>query len=206
MGEREPEFWDVSGVPGVVIREDRSMLGSSGVVASDDNAYRYILWRSWGAPWSRPRDHCAWVMLNPSVADAVEGDPTIAKCVGFSHRHGHEGIVVVNLFALRSTDPKVLVSSRDPVGPHNPRFVHQVLGHPAVSRVVLAWGNDGELDARDEAFCVVHAGRELWCLQPPGKPALTKTGSPRHPGRISYASELRRVTWDGALSVMEGTS
>ena len=191
------ELWDIGQVPGVVCRKQQDLLGHTGVVASEDNAYRYILWRAWG----REENYCAWVMLNPSIADAVKDDPTIKKCVGFSQKQGHSGIVVVNLFAFRSTDPRGLSESSDPVGSHNPHFVEQVLGHPAVKRIIVAWGNDGARDARDEAFCVIHAHRELWCLRPPGKDALTQEGAPRHPGRIGYASELVRVAWDGALTV-----
>lgn len=198
------EFWNVGQVPGVVCREQRTLIGHSGVVISAENAYRYILWRSWG--FGAHENYCAWVMLNPSTADEIEDDPTIHKCVGFSQRHGHAGIVVVNLFALRATYPSELSASSDPVGQHNSHFVNQVLGHPRVRRVVVAWGNDGALQARDEAFCVVNAHRELWCLQPPGKEPLTKVGAPRHPGRIAYASKLRRLKWDGALTVLEGNA
>lgn len=198
----KPELWNIdddAATLGVRLAQSRSLIGHSGIVASPDNAYRYILWRVWTE--SRAMNLCAWVMLNPSTADAIEDDPTIKKCVGFSRRWGHDGIVVVNLFAMRSTDPSALNSSPDPVGPHNPHFVEHVLDHPTVKRVVIAWGNEGSLDARDESFCVVHGHRELWCLRPPGKATLTNLWAPRHPVRIGYASELVRVRWEGSLVV-----
>lgn len=172
-----------------------NLLRESGVIASDDDAYRYVLWRV----WDETLPLAAFVMLNPSVADEEKSDPTLAKCVHFANRWGLGGVILVNLFALRSTDPAGLMAASDPVGEHNPRFVNAVLEHRAVGLTVLAWGNGGVLDARDESFMVLHGHRDLWCLEPPGKEALTRLGAPRHPGRIGYACKLRRLRWEGAI-------
>ena len=43
--------------------------------------YRYTLSRTWGD--ARP---LAFVMLNPSTADANVDDPTIRRCIGFAER------------------------------------------------------------------------------------------------------------------------
>jgi hypothetical protein len=73
-----------------------------GALLSEDGRYRYRLWRLWDdlAPVM------VWVMLNPSTADADLDDPTIRKCIGFAKANRHGGIIVVNLFAWRATDPK----------------------------------------------------------------------------------------------------
>jgi len=71
--------------------------------------YRYWLLRRWS---NRPL--ATFVMLNPSTADANSDDATIRKCMGFADAWGLGGIWVVNLFALRSTNPYGLVS--DEVG------------------------------------------------------------------------------------------
>jgi hypothetical protein len=39
-------------------------------------------------------------MLNPSTADAEVEDPTIRRCIGYSHAWGFAGIVVINLFVF----------------------------------------------------------------------------------------------------------
>lgn len=84
-----------------------------GAFISECNLYRYWLTREWGEGGNL----MAFVMLNPSTADANIDDPTIRRCVGFAKREGRNGIVVVNLFAGRATDPDEMFKMRDPVGP-----------------------------------------------------------------------------------------
>ena len=80
---------------------------------SEDGLYRYALSRTWEGPiWS-----LAFIMLNPSTADATEDDPTIRKCIGFAQRNGCNAIEVVNLFAFRATDPNDLRRAGYPVSP-----------------------------------------------------------------------------------------
>lgn len=186
---------------GVVRRAAGTLLDEGGIYVSDDERYRYVLWRRWDAVSNGGL--CAWVMLNPSKADEKEPDATITKCIRFSRQWGHAGLVVVNLFGLRATNPKALARSQDPTGPHNATFQRQVLDYPHVKRIVIAWGTFGLVNAADENFMVMNAERELWCLRPPDKDALTAEGAPRHPVRLAYASELVRVRWDGTITTEE---
>ncbi|MDB5297796.1 MAG: hypothetical protein JWO31_3779 [Phycisphaerales bacterium] len=71
-------------------------------VLSPCERYRYVLHR-W---WDESKPAVCWLMLNPSTADAATDDPTIRKCCGFARAWGAGGIAVVNLFALRATDPR----------------------------------------------------------------------------------------------------
>src|ERR1019366_767130 len=96
-------------------------------------SYRYDLTRSWS---DRPR--VAWVMLNPSTANGTVDDPTIRRCLAFSKAWGFGGLTVVNLFALRSTDPKALLAHVDPCGPSNLQFIKGAIGGSALA--VAAWG------------------------------------------------------------------
>ena len=99
--------------------------------------YRFRLTRCWnpGAPV------VAFVMLNPSTADARRLDPTVRRCVGFARTWGFGGLEVVNLFALRATHPPDLFADPEPVGRGNDRAV--VDAAVRADLVVVAWGDRG---------------------------------------------------------------
>lgn len=143
---------------------------------SECGAYRYWLKREW------PRDGVeagllAFVMLNPSTADAELDDPTIRRCVSFAKREGREGVVVVNLYAGRATEPDDLFKMKDPEGPGNLNQWMSWLRHERVT-VVCAWGADSRarIQARKFKRFAAEHNIELWRLGD-----LTKDGSPRHP-------------------------
>lgn len=142
-------------------------------VISHCGKYRYWLERRWA-----PGDALVFVMLNPSTADANQDDPTIRKCIGFARAFGFGAIVVVNLFAYRSTDPAGLREVADPIGPHNDYYV----GH-AVKRggmAVAAWGRHGTLGGRDKAFLATLPG-PLHALR------VNNDGTPAHPLMLPYS-------------------
>src|ERR1051326_5628436 len=86
--------------------------------------FRYRLWRHW-TPGMPP---LVFVMLNPSTADAEKNDPTVERCERRAKAGGFGGGEVVNLFALRSTDPKALYSAADPIGPENDKVIATAAG------------------------------------------------------------------------------
>ena len=114
-------------------------------------------------------------MLNPSTADAERDDATIRRCIALSRGHGFDALVVVNLFALRATDPKRLRAAADPVGAQNDRVITRALAR--ATTVIAAWGTHGTLAARDAVVAArLHAtGRDVRCL------GRTQDGHPRHP-------------------------
>ena len=57
--------------------------------------------------------------LNPSTADETTNDPTVRRCIGFSRRWGFAGLEMLNLFAFRATDPRVMLRAFNPVGARN---------------------------------------------------------------------------------------
>ncbi len=146
------------------------LFGSSGAVLSPDERYRYLLTRERAAG-----PGLVFIMLNPSTADDRIDDPTIRRCIRFAAREDAGRLVVVNLFALRATDPRELARDPDPVGPRNDEFL---LIHctPGV-RVVAAWGAHPFAAARATTVTrmVTNAGASLECL------GVTKDGHPRHP-------------------------
>mgnify|MGYP000880158315 CR=1 FL=1 len=81
---------------------------------SPDREFRYTLTRRWD-----DRLLVNFLMLNPSTADENIEDPTIRRCMGFARDWGYGGLMVTNIFAYRSTDPKALYKVPDPTGPAN---------------------------------------------------------------------------------------
>ena len=101
--------------------------------------YRYALERR----WDHMRPYLVMVMLNPSTADAVRDDPTIRRCVGFAKKARAGGLLVLNLFAYRATDPRELREAADPVGPENDEIIKRHLDGMSLyegTKVVAAWG------------------------------------------------------------------
>lgn len=138
--------------------------------------YRYTLERQWNlSPHDPNARRVLWVMLNPSTADEERNDPTITRCIVFSQRWGFDGLVVVNLFALRSTDPRELY--RAPVGSvvGEDNDQHIVSQRLRCQRIVAAWGAHGALLGRATKVLDLLAPDPVLCL------GRTTLGHPRHP-------------------------
>jgi hypothetical protein len=143
------------------------------------NSYRYSLWRTWSA--YHPR--IVFVLLNPSTADEERNDPTIRRCIGFAQTWKFGSVEVVNLFAYRATDARMLLKIDDPVGEENNRFL--IMAVERCSTVVVGWGTSGTLLGRDRQVLSLLAGRkEVYCL------GITKDGQPRHPLYVKGNSVL----------------
>jgi hypothetical protein len=141
-----------------------------GAILSPCGLYRYRLSRDWGRG-----EKLAFIMLNPSTADATQDDPTIRRCVRFAHDAGYSGIVVGNLFAYRATNPTELKCVGDPVGPDNDLALNEIVG--SASTIVCAWGSAGSLYFRGDAVLrmICDAGQVPHCLR------MSANGQPAHP-------------------------
>lgn len=153
----------------------------SGAVVSPCGRYRYRLWRSWDAS-KRP---AVFVMLNPSTADAHADDPTIRRCLGFARGWGAGGLVVVNLYAWRATDPRRLVEARragaDIQGAE--RDAHLRVAFAQADVVVAAWGAHAlAQDAARDVLAQVPEGVQIECL------GVTREGFPKHPLYLAAAT------------------
>ena len=136
--------------------------------------YRYFLWREWDV--NQPR--LGFVMLNPSQADATTDDATIRRCINFARSWGYGAIAVVNLFAYRATNPKMLRQAPDPIGPENDYYL--LKAQQQVQEMIVAWGNWGTFHHRDQMIMrlLTRQGR-VCCL------GTTQSGQPRHPLYLS---------------------
>lgn len=149
-------------VPGLSLMEKGARL-------SDCGTYRYSLTRRWGTDGTT----VLWVMLNPSTADADVDDPTIRRCIGFSKAWGFDGLEVINLFALRATNPKELAHHPSPEGPDNHREHADWKGY--CGRTVVAWGAHPMAEVGARSVEKMYVSRGAVCL------GRTKSGHPRHP-------------------------
>jgi hypothetical protein len=151
------------------------MTGTADI--SSCGQYRYTLTREIPAPMWGVGDNArpvVFVMLNPSTADATEDDPTIRRCLGFAQAWGRTGLIVANLYALRSTDPKALWAHPDPVGPLNDAVLAALAHeHPLI---VCAWGANAKPERVRQFQRIMNGSRaKLRCL------GTTQAGAPRHP-------------------------
>ena len=111
-------------------------LSPDGADISPCKKFRYKLWRI----WDKNKPIILFIMLNPSTADAVNNDKTMTRVKNFAESWGYGGVYVGNLYAFRSTDPKGLKETDDPIGPENIANVQSLVG--LTDKVVYAWGND----------------------------------------------------------------
>jgi len=157
-------------------------------VFSKDRKYRYQLSRV----WDRTKTMVAFIGLNPSTADEIDDDPTIRRCINFAKLWGYGGIYMLNLFALRSTDPNILYKSSNPLaspkdytrgyGNANDYWIRKTIQMSSLT--VACWGNHGVyLNRGDSVFSLL---KEAWCF------AYTKDNQPKHPLYIRSDASLIR--------------
>lgn len=175
-------------------KEEAAQPLERGAILSDCGTYRYRLWRI----WDRDKPQGAFVLLNPSSADALHDDNTTRACTRIFKDMGFGGYAIVNLFAFRSTDPVGLSRAEDPVGPDNERHLLDMarIGGTVVAgwgaRAWLRGGNRGtwkRFRNRDKQVYELMRdnGVALQCL------AVTRSGQPQHP--LFVPTGLPLVSW-----------
>ena len=139
---------------------------------SECGTYRYWLKRD--AECSPDRGTALFCMLNPSTADATQDDPTIRRLRGYAKAWRANGLIVVNLYALRSTDPRALKTHADPVGPLNDYWMRTLVRE--CGDVLCAWGKNADRSrVRDALKLFSQEGARLFALD------FSKDGTPKHP-------------------------
>jgi hypothetical protein len=146
-------------------------MSPAGAKFSACRRWRYLLWRCWDE--SKPVAN--FLMLNPSTADEFQLDPSCTRARNYAERWGFGALLVTNIFAWRSTDPKQLPLVQNPVGAGNDRAI--VLAAKEAKLVVCAWGNHGAHLGRGEKVKAMldRHGLTLHCLR------TNSSGDPAHP-------------------------
>lgn len=141
--------------------------GESGAVLSYDKKYRYALWRRWDPTLKT----IMFIMLNPSTADETKNDPTIHKCMEYAKRWGYGTLLVGNVYAYRSSDPRVLSTIQNPIGELCDSYIYEMAKHSDM--IIAAWGNNIISDNRVNAIRAITG--KLYCLE------KSKSRHPKHP-------------------------
>lgn len=146
--------------------------------------WRYTLHREWADGQS-----VAFLMFNPSTADDMQDDPTIRKCIGFAKRWGYGRLVILNLFGIRGTDPRIVARVDDPVGPMNDYHIVNAL--KGCREVICAWGCGGHMkgELQKRPGYVMNLIEEHRFSTPIRCLGYSEDGSPRHPLMLAYTTE-----------------
>ena len=164
---------------------DSHLSRIEGALISDCGRYRYWLSRQSETLFVE-RGAALFIMLNPSTADHKKDDATIRRCRSFAKVWGCDGIIVANLYAYRSTDPKGLWKCEDPVGPNNDYWLEYLVARHKT--IICAWGNNAE-EIRVQALIEIAKKQkaDLLCL------GTTSEGAPRHP--LYVKSNQAAIKW-----------
>ncbi len=152
-----------------------------------DSVYRYRL----GIVWNADKPALTFILMNPSTASETENDPTVARCCERARRQGYGGVIILNAFAFRATDPRVMLAANDPVGPLNDRVLFDNISMVAAAGwpVILGWGQNGAHRGRDKDIWALlyEAGVQPMCLK------VAANGQPVHPLYIPYDADF--IPW-----------
>jgi hypothetical protein len=150
---------------------------------SQDRRYRYWLSRAVPNPDTLLTVPILWIMLNPSIANEEELDPTLRRCREFTRRLGGTRMLVANLFAFVSTNPRGMLDEPDPVGPRNHENLAAMIRSAAA--VIVGWGARANAAALGGELLERHETVPFQCL------GINLDGSPKHPLYLAADTELR---------------
>lgn len=164
----------------MIERKNSELYQESVAVFSDCEKYRYRLKRTWDASLKS----ITYLMLNPSTADEMVNDPTIARCQRRAFEYGYGEMKIVNLFPIRMTDSTLLHTVSDLYGDLNEANI-AILEAVASSEItVCGWGSHHlAIERAKDVFKLIGDAGHSDKLK-----ALTVNldGNPKHPLYIAY--------------------
>jgi len=140
-----------------------------GAIISEDEQYRYQLWRI----WDKDKPMVMFLMLNPSTADATEDDNTVRRCINFAKEWGYGGIYTGNLFAYRAKNPKDLLKAEEPVGEENLEHLESM--SERCGEVICAWGNNDIVEKLQGKNSLEAIKKPMYAIE------FSIDGNPKHP-------------------------
>lgn len=115
----------------------------------------------------------AWMLNNPSTADAEVDDPTVRKCWKYTTQWGYGSMMFVNTNPYRSTEPKLAKVPDEHVLLANDSWLRYAVTQ--CPYVIAAWGDKANPELVRRAVNVIHPLGPLHALK------VTKGGQPGHP-------------------------
>lgn len=149
---------------------------SSDAHFSECGKYRYALWRIFDV--NKPL--IAFIGLNPSTANGTKNDNTITKLVKITKNNGYGGFFMLNLFAIISSKPEILLTCADPLN-GNDDFLKYY--SQQATKIIFCWGAFKESKKRAEV--VKKMFPLAYCLE------ILKDGSPKHPLYCRDKTEIK---------------
>ena len=140
---------------------------------SKDKKYRYSLKRI----WDNDKPKVLFIMLNPSLADNYQDDPTIRRLIKFAKLYGYGGFYIGNLFSYITPYPSELLDKDLMFSKKNIHEIKKMTG--LIKDVVYGWGNSFE--------------EPEWLKQIISNPKCfgkNKNKTPKHPLYLSYNHKL----------------
>ena len=141
-----------------------------------------------------------FIGLNPSLANSINDDATLTRLIKFSDCWGYGSLLVFNLFARISKDPRNLKLCDDPIGSKNSfelENAFQKWSDDEFYDLWLGWGTQGKyLNRNNEVLEIIEGFNKKRFEKFPNasKPyaiGITKAGFPRHPLYASSKDVLR---------------
>ena len=136
---------------------------------SSDGLYRWNYTHRWD-----DGPIVAWVALNPGTGDTNgRARPTLSQMVKWSDAWEYKGLIIVNLFAWRDTDPAVLegMDEAKKIGDENDDAIEAAVAQASLT--IACWGNKGRKSAR--SITVARMLKTPKCL------GFTEKDEPLHP-------------------------
>ena len=104
---------------------------------SIDKKERYSLKRE----WDKSKNKILYIMLNPSLADDKNDDPTIRRLISFTKKYNYGGFLVGNIFTTITPNPKEIDKSK---GISDKNFEKLLKLINKADQIVYAWGDNIE--------------------------------------------------------------
>jgi hypothetical protein len=172
-----------------------SQVSMTAVLLGEGDIYRVELRRV----WDERVPLLVVTMLNPSRANHRRNDPTVLTLIHFAKLWGYGGLLVVNLYAFRSSSRAVMLAAPNRHCTANARYLNAAIEYArsTTRRILVAWGTEGNAEGLADWFAsrATLAGVELVCL---GK---TKAGEPKHPmarGQHRIPRDQQPIVWRAA--------